>query len=43
MGTSLGARLGGFPPGLGGGLLDENVVVVADELVVVVEILESEA
>ena len=39
----LGARLGGFPRGLGGGVLDENVVVVVDEVVVVVKVVESEA
>ena len=44
MGTGLGARLGGFPRGLGGGVLDEDVVVVVvDEVVVVVEVVESEA
>ena len=43
VGTGLGARLGGFPRGLGGGVLDEDVVVVADEVVVVVEVVKSEA
>ena len=43
VGTGLGARLGGFPRGLGGGFLDEDVVVVVDEVVVVVEVVESEA
>ena len=43
VGTGLGARLGGFPRGLGGGVLDEDVVVVVDELVVMVEVVESEA
>ena len=43
VGTSFGARLGGFPRGLGGGVLDEDVVVVVDEVVVVVEVVESEA
>ena len=43
VGTGLGACLGGFPRGLGGGVLDEDVVVVADEVVVVGEVLESEA
>ena len=43
VGTGLGARLGGFPRGLGGGVLDEDVVVVVDEVVVVVEVVESEA
>ena len=43
VGTGWGARLGGFPRGFGGGVLDEDVVVVVDELVVVVEVVESEA
>ena len=43
VGTRLGARLGGVPRGLGGGVLDENVVVVVDELVVVLEVVDSEA
>ena len=43
MGTGLGARLGGFPRGLGGGVLDEDMVVVVDEVIVVVEVVESEA
>ena len=44
VGTGLGARLGGFPRSLGGGVLDEDVVVlVVDEVVVVVEVVESEA
>ena len=43
VGAGLGARLGGFPRGLGGGVLDEDVVVVVDEAVVVVEVVESEA
>ena len=43
VGTGLGARLGGFPRGLGGGVLDEDVVVVVDEVAVVVEVVESEA
>ena len=43
VGTGLGARLGGFPRGLGGGVLDEDAVVVVDEVVVVVEVVESEA
>ena len=42
-GQVLGARLGGFPRGFGGGVLDEDVVVVADEGVAVVEVVESEA
>ena len=41
--TGLGARLGGFPRGLGGGVLDEDVVVVVDEVVVVVGVVESAA
>ena len=43
VGKGLGARLGGFPRGLGGGVLDEDVVVVADEVVMAVEVVESEA
>ena len=43
VGTGLGARLGGVPRGLGGGVLDEDVVVVVDEVVPVVEVVESEA
>ena len=43
METGLGARLGGFPHGWGGGVLDEDVVVVVDEVVVVVEVVELEA
>ena len=43
VGTGLGARFGGFPRGLGGGILDEDLVVPADEVVVVVEVAESEA
>ena len=43
VGTGLGARLGGFPRGLGGGGLDADVVVVVDEVVVVVEVVESKA
>ena len=43
VGTGLGARLGGFPRGSGGGVLDEDVEVVVDEVVVVVEVVESEA
>ena len=41
--TGLGARLGGFPCSLGGGVPDEDVVVVVDEMVVVVRVVESEA
>ena len=40
-GRVLGARLGFFPRGLGGGVLDEDVVVVVGEGVVVVEVVES--
>ena len=43
VGTGLGARLGDFARGLGGGVLDEDVVVEVDEVVVVVEVVESEA
>ena len=43
LGTCLGACLGGVPRGLGGGVLDEDVVVAVDEVVVVVEVVESEA
>ena len=43
VGTGLGACLGGFPRGLGGGVLDEDVVVVVNEVVVAVEVVESEA
>ena len=43
VGTGLGAFSGGFPRGLGGRVLDEDMVVVADELFVVVEVVESEA
>ena len=43
VGAGLGARLGGVPRGLGGGVLDGDVVVVVDEVVVVVEVVESEA
>ena len=41
--TGLWARLGGFPRCLGAGLSDEDLVVAADEVVVVVEVMESEA
>ena len=41
--TGLGARLGGFPRGFGDGVLDEDVVVVVDEVVAVMEVVESEA
>ena len=39
VGAGLEARLGGVPRGLGGGVLDEDVVVVVDEVVVVVEVV----
>ena len=42
-GDGFGGRLGGFPRGLGGGVLNEVVVVVADEVVVVSEAVELEA
>ena len=41
--TGLGARKGGFPCGLGGGVLDEDIVVSADEVLVVVEVVGSKA
>ena len=43
VGAGLGARLGGVPRGLGGGVLDEDVVVVVNEVVVVLEVVESKA
>ena len=43
VGTGLGACLGGFPRGLGAGVLEQHVVVAADEVVAVSEVLESEA
>ena len=43
VGRGLWAHLGGFPRGLGGGVLDEDMVVVVDEVVVVLEVVESEA
>ena len=43
VGAGLGARLRGVLRGLGGGVLDEDVVVVVDEVVVAVEVVESEA
>ena len=43
VGAGFGARLGGVPRGLGAGVLDEDVEVVLDEVVVVVEVMESEA
>ena len=43
VGAGLGARSGCVPRGLGGGVLDEDVVVVVDEVVLVLEVVESEA
>ena len=43
VGAGLGACSGGVPRGLGGGVLDEDVVVLVDEVVVVVEVVKSEA
>ena len=43
VGAGLEARLGGVPDSLGDGVLDEDVVVVVDEVVMVVEVVESEA
>ena len=43
VGAGLGARWGGVPRGLRGGVLDEDVAVTVDEVVVVVEVVESEA
>ena len=43
VGTGSGACLGGLPRGWGDGVLDKDVVVVADEVVVVVEVVELEA
>ena len=43
VGAGLGAHLGGVPRGLGGGALDEDVVLVVEEVVVLVEVVESEA
>ena len=43
VGAGLGACLGGVPRSLRAGVLDEDVVVVVDEVVVVVEFVESEA
>ena len=43
VGAGLGARLGGLPRGLGGGVLEEDVVVLVDEVAVVVEVVDSEA
>ena len=43
VGAGLGARLGGVPRGLEGGVLDEDVVLVVDEVILSVEVVESEA
>ena len=43
VGTGFGARLGDFPRSLGAGVLDKDVVVATDEVVVVVDVVESEA
>ena len=43
VGKGLGARLGGFPGGLGGGELDEALVVAVDEVVVVLEFVVLKA
>ena len=43
VGTNFWARLGDFSRGLGAGVPDEDVVVEVDEVVVVVEVVESEA
>ena len=43
VGTGFWGCLGGFPCGLGGGVLDEDVLVVVHEVVVVLEVVESEA
>ena len=43
VGTGLGACLGDFAHRLGGGVLDEDVVVEVDEVLVVVEVVELEA
>ena len=43
MGRGLKACLGDFAPGLGVGVLGDDVEVVVDEVVVVVEVVESEA
>ena len=43
VGVGWGVRSGGVPRGLGGGVLDEDVVVVVDGVVVVVEVVKSEA
>ena len=39
----MGACVDGVPRGFGGGLLGEAVIVEVDEVVVVVEVVESEA
>ena len=43
VGTGFGARVGGFPGRLAGGVLDQDALVVEDEVVVVMEVVESEA
>ena len=43
VGTGWRARLGGFPRGLGGSVLYQDVVVVVDLVVAVVEVVELEA
>ena len=43
VGTVSGARLGDFSCGSGGGVLDEDEVVAADHVIVMVEVVESEA
>ena len=42
VGTGLGPVWEIVPAALGGGMLHENVVVAADEVVMVVEVVESE-
>ena len=41
--TGFGARLGNFARGLGGGVLDKDVVMKVDEAVVVVQVVELQA
>ena len=43
VGAGFEARLGGVPRGLGSGVLDEDVVVLVNEVVVVAEVVGSEA
>ena len=43
VGTGSGACLEGFPCGLRGGVLDEDVMVVPDEVGLVLEVVKSEA